>query len=308
MTTETEVVEKQDAKVEQQEAEAGFAKGFQKVAGKPTAEKDTTTAETSDAKDEADAAAKAKDEADAKAKAEAEAKVSADAKAAADHQKFLEGLPRRLSTLEGSLGGLKSQLTTALATAKAATTEGKVAPSQAQIADAATSGERWKKLEEDFPEFAAAFQEQMAASQKEVLGKMPKPLNLDDIKKDVVGAVQPMLQEVKSEARQLARVDLKHEGWEETIKTQAFGDWMKVQAPEVQALADSDKATDAIKLLDSFEVHRKKVADDAAAKLKKEKRLAGAITPQGTAGVAETGISDEAAFERGFKRVVRAKK
>lgn len=55
------------------------------------------------------------------------------------------------------------------------------------------------------------------------------------------------------EHQQLASIDAKYPGWEDTVRTKEFADWLAKQPAERRALADSNKAEDAIKLLDAYE-------------------------------------------------------
>ena len=281
--------------VEQREAEQGFETGFSRVTGKELEKK------PGDVKTGEDEAAAGKAEADSKARAEADSKARA--KADADRAKFMDALPTRLRNIEGRIGGLVSKLDSALAAAKAVTqAQGKATPTQDQVTAAQGSTERWKRLEQDFPEWTAALNERLAGMAEELAGKLPA-IDQAAIKREIIAGIAPMFESARNEGRTLALVDLKHEGWEDTVKTKEFGAWLKVQTPEIQALADSEKAPDAIKLLDAYKAH-----NDAAVKAEEErqrnqKRLAGNLTPTGTGTPQAGGITDEQAFERGFKRI-----
>ena len=308
MTTDTEEVE-----LTEEQAEAAFAAWYVKARGEPAA-KDKPDAETlaatekSAAELEVEAKAKAdaeKAEADAKAAAEAkavdEAAYNALPKALREKVEKLEALPGTIDKLAGHVGGFKRQLDTALATAKAAaTSKGSDTPTDKQVQVALADPEAWKRLKEDFPDWAGPVEAEFTALRTE-LAKQTKP-DLAGIKKEIVGAVQPMFQSVKAEARALALIDFKHPGWEETVNTTEFKSWVNTQAPEVKALVDSTKAPDAVKMLDLYAGHRTALAIAEAERLKKERRLAGAVTPKGTSQPITTGIDDQQAFERGYRR------
>lgn len=61
-------------------------------------------------------------------------------------------------------------------------------------------------------------------------------------------------EEIRQERQRQQRklIDAKYPGWENTVRTKVFGDWLAKQTQETQALADSDKAADAIKLLGAY--------------------------------------------------------
>ena len=76
----------------------------------------------------------------------------------------------------------------------------------------------------------------------------------------------------------------------------------------MKALAVSSKPRDAIRLLDAFTAHSTAATEADAVRLRKQKRLDAATAPQGTGvTVQETGITDEEAFNRGFKKVAKAR-
>lgn len=320
----TEVVEQtteQRAEAEKK-AEASFATGFQKVVGKPDAGTNTATesTETTTGAAPVEGAVTTGEQASTAAvPAPAKAEVPAAAAAAPAEDPWkdvpkvvrdqLEALPGRLRNIEGHIGGLKSTLDTALATAKAATSAGKEAPTATQIATAAVSTEKWKKLQEDFPDWTAALDEKFESlrQQQQPGAKVDVAGLTKEVTDKVVSGVKPDLQAGFQQARQYAQVDIKHEGWEDTVKTPEFGTWLKSQPADVQALSTSEKAKDAIKLLDTYTAHQTKVAADETARQKREKRLAAAVTPTGTTGTPQTGINDDQAFERGFNRTRKPK-
>lgn len=193
----------------------------------------------------------------------------------------------RLRNIEGQIGGISLQLKTALATAKTVETKGGDAPTQAQVQDAAKSGERWKRLKEDFPDWADAVDERLAA--------LPKSeVDVTSLKKDVTTDINKAVADAKAEwQREL--IEDKHEGWVATVNTDEFKAWLPKQTPEIQALAKSDKTKDAVRLLDSYAESRKKD------KANKDQRLKSAMPAKGVAAAAQPTINDDEAFERGFK-------
>ncbi len=210
--------------------------------------------------------------------------------------KRFDTMMHHLKSTDGRIGAVQKAITAARTDAGRAGAE---APSQQQIA-AATTTEKWKKLEQDFPEWAGALNERMAADRAaisaEIKGMLPKPV-------DVQGTVQPLLNEVKAEARALARIDAKHDGWEETVNTREFGDWLSRQPADIQSLADSTKAGDAIKLLDAFKEASKPQpapVKDPAKQQQQTRRLEQAVTPQGAGRSTPPALSDDDAFESGF--------
>jgi hypothetical protein len=70
-----------------------------------------------------------------------------------------------------------------------------------------------------------------------------------------------------------------HPGWTETVRTPEFIDWMKQQPAEVRTLAESPKADDAIKLLNSYK--------GKARPNDRDDRLARSVAPKKTSGVSK---------------------
>lgn len=332
---------------QQQEAEAGFAAGFKRIAGEPPAEGEASG--KTDAEREAEE--KASREAEAKAKAEADAKAAAEAAAAdkaaydalpktlRDQMATLSALPKTVQNLAGHIGGLSQatqRIETALKAGKAATAAaGAEAPSDKQVAQAMADPEAFKRLEEDFPEWAGPVKAEFAAIRAELAKKQGggPAVDVDALRRDFAGAVD----QATNEAEERAFIRLKHPDWRQTVKTPEFRAWSLQGGPsderyaEYKRVAEADPAKgeefvngfardypqwwadrgaaifgstadDAIKLLDGFKEHRKSAVDAEAARQKRQARLERAVTPRGNTAPATTAINDEQAFERGFAR------
>ena len=199
--------------------------------------------------------------------------------------------------VKGRMATFQSQLATAQAAAKTVA----VAPTPEQIAAASKSKEKWDSLKNDFPEWTDAMDERFAAERAETLKAIPKaePVDVAAITRDVGAAVKT---DAVTLARQLARVDAKHENWEADIQAPEFAAWVATQAPEVKALAASESAQDAIKMLDMYYDHRK----GAERKDKNKARLDAAVTPKPASSGGPSILPDEAGLSVGYKRIKRA--
>jgi uncharacterized protein YhaN len=148
------------------------------------------------------------------------------------------------------------------------------APSQNQMAAAVKNPEKWEQLKQDFPEWAGAMEEYVAAK----LGSVqPAAPGLDP--RAVAAFVHQQVAQTKAEmARTLeeARIEGKYDDWKNTVNTTDFVQWFTVQSPEVQSLANSPTARDAIRMLDLFHDSKKR----SAAEIRQERgaRLAAAAT------------------------------
>ena len=148
------------------------------------------------------------------------------------------------------------------------------APSQGQMSAAVKNPEKWEQLKQDFPEWAGAMEEYVAAK---LGGVQPQQPGLDP--RAVAMFVQQQVSQTKAEmtrALEEARIEGKYEDWRDTVNTTEFAQWFTVQPPEVRALADSAAARDAIRMLDMF--HQAKSRSASGIKQERGARLAAAAT------------------------------
>lgn len=288
-----------------QDAEDAFAKGFNSVAGKPDSGEEGTETQSA-ATPEPGAAAEQQEQlaaADAAAGDPAVDEWAGVPPKLREKMEALESLPGQVRNLAGHIGGLNNgvkELKAALDTAKAASTTGKDAPTQDAIASAAGSSEKWDRLKEDFPEWAEGIEERLAKSGG------GKAVDVDALRRDVTGDIESIVSAGVDVAEERAFVRFKHPDWKNTVKTPEFKAWLETQPKDIKSLTGSALADDTIKVLDSYGSHRQTLAATEADRARKQRRLQGATTPGGkTSGVTATGISDEQAFERGYKKVAR---
>jgi hypothetical protein len=178
-------------------------------------------------------------------------------------------LSGRLRNIEGHIGGLKhnlNQLSTAKAAAEA---QGADAPTKAQISEATQSGVKLSALKEDFPEWAEAIEESMSA----VASRIPQ---VDE------NAINERIRSSETRARQLARLDMAHPDWEQAIQSEQYQNWLSNQPNDIQALVNSENASDAIKVLNAYVDSTSASTPDLTAQSRQRNRLESAVTP--TAG------------------------
>jgi hypothetical protein len=148
------------------------------------------------------------------------------------------------------------------------------APSQGQMAAAAKNPEKWEQLKQDFPEWAGAMEEYVAAKIGGIQPQQPgiRPEEVKDYVQQQLAAERAEMTKRIEEAR----VEGKYENWREMVNTPDFMQWFTAQPPEVRSLADSTRAGDAIRMLDLFNQTKGK----AASEIKQERgaRLAAAAT------------------------------
>lgn len=148
------------------------------------------------------------------------------------------------------------------------------APTQQAIARAAANPEKWEQLKSDFPEWAEAMEGYVGAQ----LANLQVPQGLRP--EEVAIFVRQQVDASKAEMGRLleeAKIEGKYEDWRDVVNTSDFASWYAVQKPEVKALAESNNARDAIKMLDMF--HEAKARPAEAIRQERGARLAAAAAP-----------------------------
>ena len=188
--------------------------------------------------------------------------------------------------------------TTVAAATAAVKADGAAAPTQAQIKEATQSSAKMKQLEQDFPEFAAAMQEQAATLEQSILAKVPKAEKVDTTgfaPKDALAAV-------KQEFIDYA-VDQRDPEWETKINTPEFAAWYSKLSPADKALGQSDSLKDGFKFMDLYAAHEKTLGSVKNTQSQDNKqRLKEAVVPATKGGkIAPKVMSPESAMEMGYK-------
>jgi len=145
------------------------------------------------------------------------------------------------------------------------------APSQTAIASAAKNPEKWDQLKQDFPEWAGAMEEYVAAK----IGTQQAGLTPEQVSQLVQQQVSQSKAEMIANIEE-ARIEGKYEDWKTTVNTPEFAAWFAVQSFDVKALAESPQSKDAIKMLDMFSDSRTRSASDI--RQERGARLAAAAT------------------------------
>lgn len=131
------------------------------------------------------------------------------------------------------------------------------APSQTAIASAAKNPEKWDQLKQDFPEWAGAMEEYVAAK----IGTQQAGLTPEQVSQLVQQQVSQSKAEMIANIEE-ARIEGKYGDWKTTVNTPEFAAWFAVQSFDVKALAESPQSKDAIKMLDMFSDSRTRSASD----------------------------------------------
>jgi hypothetical protein len=174
---------------------------------------------------------------------------------------------RHLNKVEERVSAVEKAGKAAAAAARAA---GGEAPSADQIKAAVANLKKWNQMKDDFPDWADAMEERLSVFGAPAANTEPaQKINQDEI----VGKIRFQLN--------AERVEEVHEGWQDTVKTPEFKEWLQRQPDDVRALAESERVKDAVSLLDKFKEHRNKAADIPPPETPEQKkaRLAAAMPP-----------------------------
>ena len=146
------------------------------------------------------------------------------------------------------------------------------APSQGQMAAAAKNPEKWEQLKQDFPEWAGAMEEYVAAKLGSTQASGLSPQQVQELVSQQVAQTKAEMGILLEESR----IEGKHENWKQTVNTPEFANWFLAQPADTRALADSPRARDAIRMLDLYEQAKAKPAADI--RQERSQRLAAAAT------------------------------
>lgn len=190
----------------------------------------------------------------------------------------VERLRGQESKLFGTLGDLKSKF------------EKAAQPGQ----PVKLTAEKFERLSKEYPELAEAIAED--------LSKVQMPTGQSFTHDEVERIVQERTNEVVEKAKTSLRVEIAHPDWEAVVGSDEFKDWaVSTQGPEkVEAFRLSWDHKLINGFLSDFKTWKAKATQDAT---KRETRVTRAITPRGVAAPAAPTLSDDAAFEAGFKSV-----
>jgi hypothetical protein len=168
---------------------------------------------------------------------------------------------QRLRQAESRIGAITQELHTVKAV--------KETPTAAQMAAATESDEKWESLKQDFPDWAEAFDSRF---DKKLTARIA------DLRTELKAEVKTEAPNVDLEDRLLTLFKPK---WKETVATEEWREWLAMQPPETAVLVKSDKADDALSLLNAFEESREgmKTATEIAAERKR--RLKTSELPKG---------------------------
>ena len=165
--------------------------------------------------------------------------------------------------------------------------------------------EKWSEFEEEYPEIAQAINARMGAMESTISQQVDGQIGQ---------AVQPLQNAERDRylQSQYAALEAAHPGWKDVVKSESFMGWLSAQPQAVQGFMDSEDASDASYLLDTYKHGQPqqpqaepdpKVAEIRAQREKKLSQSQG-IKSRPTPG-ATGGMPDD--FDSAFDHFVRQK-
>lgn len=195
----------------------------------------------------------------------------------------VEKLEGRTRNVEGHIGNLTSQqikVRETLDAAQAASKQVSDAPTGDQVKKAIANPEQWESLKADFPEWSEATEAFMDAKLAGLKAGADEETVARLVQDTIAKAKDTMTGDLRKEIVN-ASLDAVFPGWEDEVKTDAFGAWLQSQAAEVKTMAQSAKVGDAARMLSLYE-EAKKTSPTQQLLDKRQKTLENAVAaPRG---------------------------
>lgn len=161
----------------------------------------------------------------------------------------LDTIDQRLRSAEGRIGSVQQAVFEQRKAAEEAAKRVKDAPTKEQMAQAAKSDKAWEELKEEFPGWGEALHDELASVRQaaealkqdiETLRTMQNSGSQHDVEK--------LQREVD-----VKLVSVKHPGWQQTVKSDEFGQWLQGQDSDMQQkFLNSTDPVECIEVLDAF--------------------------------------------------------
>lgn len=208
----------------------------------------------------------------------------------------LASLKQQINQITGTVGGLKGYVQKLGKTAQqSAQEQGADAPTPKQVSEAMKDAETYAELKDQFPEWGQAMDDQMGLLRESIINDVSP----DKIVESVSQRLQQQFNHQLSSMRSELAVESRHQGWQRTVKSEQFSNWLSEQPEEIQALASSDDPADAIAMLDKYK-------EQGSAKQRRQQssqRLERSVAPTDGGGRPAKGkhLSEDEAMELAFQ-------
>lgn len=199
-----------------------------------------------------------------------------------------DAIANRLKQAESRIGSITNQLHQA----KQAAEDVKKAPTETEIAAAAASDKEWEELKDDFPEWASAMDKRLGAERQKAesaLAEIKETIKvLQTPKEDKTQELETRISRMREELL----LEVRHPGWQTTAKSPEFVEFFKTLPADKQAKAGSDKAVDAIEILDLFRESKTKKSPSEIAKSRQQRLSQSQLPSSGQKSTPKKSVDD----------------
>ena len=161
----------------------------------------------------------------------------------------LDTIDQRLRSAEGRIGSVQQAVFEQRQAAEEAARRVKDAPTKEQMAQAAKSARAWEDLKEEFPGWGEALHDELASVRQAA----------EALKQDIETLRTMQNSGSQHDVEKLQReidvklVSVKHPGWQQTVKSDEFGQWLQAQDQAVQqTFLYATDPVECIAVLDAF--------------------------------------------------------
>ncbi len=161
----------------------------------------------------------------------------------------LDTIDQRLRSAEGRIGSVQQAVFEQRKAAEEAAKRVKDAPTKEQMAQAAKSDKAWEDLKEEFPGWGEALHDELASVRQAA----------EALKQDIETLRTMQNSGSQHDGEKLQRevdvklVSVKHPGWQQTVKSDEFGQWLQGQDSDMQQkFLNSTDPVECIEVLDAF--------------------------------------------------------
>ena len=161
----------------------------------------------------------------------------------------LDTIDQRLRSAEGRIGSVQQAAFEQRKAAEEAAKRVKDAPTKEQMAQAAKSDKAWEDLKEEFPGWGEALHDELASVRQAA----------EALKQDIETLRTMQNSGSQHDVEKLQReidvklVSVKHPGWQQTVKSDEFGQWLQAQDQAVQqTFLYATDPVECIAVLDAF--------------------------------------------------------
>lgn len=161
----------------------------------------------------------------------------------------LDTIDQRLRSAEGRIGSVQQAVFERRKAAEEAAKRVKDAPTKEQMAQAAKSDKAWEDLKEEFPGWGEALHDELASVRQAA----------EALKQDIETLRTMQNSGSQHDVEKLQReidvklVSVKHPGWQQTVKSDEFGQWLQGQDSDMQQkFLNSTDPVECIEVLDAF--------------------------------------------------------